>query len=264
MAIPDPKSFVTGAVDRVKSGVLDSVSETGLGSALRSTNLVPGAEAIPGNFTSASWDDDSETKDWRVSLSLPQGDTYARPDASSPDPLAPLRETNNRMVFPYTPQVFITYQANYDNLHPTHSNYPFPIYKNSAIDQFVITGDFTVENSQEGLYWVAATHYLRTITKMSYGENSPARGAPPPVVKLNGYGDFVFNDVPVVVLQWNVELGDSVDYIKVPVGNNGSWAPARSTIAVTVQPSYSRDSVNKFNLKTFAEGGYLNDGPRFI
>lgn len=269
----DPKSL--GLVDKVTGGVLDAVGETGVGKALRAFNLFPGAERTSGSFTSASWDDEDEQIDWRVSLSLPNSLVPPKLKETAPragegprleednNPLRPLKVTNNRLVFPYTPNIYITYSANYDNLAPTHSNYPFPIYQNSAVDQFVITGEFTVENSQEAEYWIAANHYLRTVTKMNYGVDAN-RGAPPPVVKLNGYGDFMFNDVPVVVQQYTVELGDAVDYIKADVGINGSWAPTRSTISVTLQPAFSRDSVNKFSLKKFAEGGYLNDPPGFI
>ena len=80
---------------------------------------------------------------------------------------------------------------------PIHSNYPFFAYQNSQVDQFSITGDFTVENALEGQYWIAAVHYLRSVSKMAYG-NTPNQGSPPPVVRLNGYGDYVFKNVPVV------------------------------------------------------------------
>ena len=268
----DPKSLGEGIVDRAKTGLLETVNESSVGSALRSFNLLPGAEPASGRFVSASWDDEDERVDWRVRLSLPEGGSFniprEAPDAPGPNatsffhPLRPLIATRG-MVFPYTPNIYITYSANYDNLHPTHSNYPFPVYQNSAVDQFVITGEFTVENAAEGEYWIAANHYLRSVTKMAYG-SGPNKGTPPPVLKLNGYGDFVFNDVPVVVQQYTVELGDSVDYIKVDVGNNGSWAPTRSTISITLLPSYSRDSVNQFSLKDFVKGDYINGDPGFI
>jgi len=280
----DPKTLGTDILSKGKSLALDAVDESGIGKLLRSTNLPTGAEPASGGFVSGSWDDEEERVDWRVRLSIPSGlaqrtlsDAPIVTNPGAPggesgerglssiksDPLDPLYETRG-MVFPYTPNIYITYSANYDNLHPTHSNYPFPIYQNSAVDQFVITGEFTVENAREGAYWIAANQYLRTVTKMEYGGDSANTGAPPPVVKLDGYGDFVFRDVPVVVQQYNVELSDAVDYIKVPISQNGSWAPTRSTISVTLQPAYSRNSVNQFSLQKFAKGEYLNNGPGFI
>ena len=60
-----------------------------------------------------------------------------------------------------------------------------------------LSGDFFIQNGVEANYWVGAMHYLRSCTKMFYGGDASEIGAPPPVVKLNGYGDFVFNDVPL-------------------------------------------------------------------
>ena len=62
--------------------------------------------------------------------------------------------------------------AAYSPIKPIHSNYPFFAYQNSQVDQFSITGDFTVENALEGQYWLAAVHYLRSVSKMAYG-NTP-------------------------------------------------------------------------------------------
>jgi hypothetical protein len=204
----------------------------------------------------ASWDSSSETTDWRVRLSLPENGAWK---SGKDGIIAPLLETDG-MVFPYTPSIFITHTANYDKVSPTHSNYPFPIYENSAVDQFTIQGEFTVENAEEGKYWIAANHFLRSVTKMAYGEGSSLKGTPPPVVKLNGYGDFVFQDVPVVIEQYSLNLAPDVDYIRVPIGPNGSWAPTRSEISISVMPTYSRDAVNRFSLDEFVDGnsiGYI-------
>jgi hypothetical protein len=177
--------------------------------------------------------------------------------------MQPLLEAN-AFIFPYTPNIYIAYTAAYDKLSPTHSNYPFPIYQNSSVDQFVLTGTFTAENASEGAYWIAANQYLRSVTKMAYGSNTTNRGSPPPVVKLNGYGDFVFKDVPVVVEQYTVTLPEDVDYIQVPVGANGSYVPTRSEISITVFPTYSRDKVNRFSLDSFVRGDYVQNGGGYI
>jgi hypothetical protein len=265
----DSKSFGTRLVERTKQKLIEEVSDTGFGKALRVLNLLPGANPVKGKFTSASWGS-SGAQDWRVRLSLPPLSYFS--DSSV---LKPLTETNHSMVFPYTPNVFITHQARYNALQPTHSNYPFQIYEGSQVDAITITGDFTVENSREAEYWIAAVHFLRSVTKMSYGESSD-RGAPPPILKLNGYGDFVFNNVPVVITQFNVTLPPEVDYISVgPTDSLGAslavangvasgYAPAKSEISVTVQPTYSRDKVNRFSLDTFVSGGYLGSGEGYL
>jgi len=243
-------------VNNVKQKAIEEISDTNFGRVLRTFNLLPGANPTnDGSFSAATWDTGTNA-DWRVRISLPPGGAF-----SSSTLLAPLKETQNSMVFPYTPQVFITHSANYNALQPTHSNYPFHIYTSSQVDQFTTTGEFTVENSKEAEYWIAAVHFLKSVTKMAYGESSN-KGSPPPVVKLNGYGDYVFNNVPVVVQNFNVTLPSDVDYIPAGIGFNGSYAPTRSEISVALMPQYSRDKVNRFSLDRFVSGGYIgsNDG----
>jgi hypothetical protein len=206
----------------------------------------------------------SESNDWRVKLSLPS--TFA-----SQDVLKPLVETAG-LVFPYTPTILVQHTANYDALQPIHSNYPFPQYQNSQIEDIVITGDFFCENAKDAQYWTAMVHYLRSITKMNYGTDDNS-GAPPPVVKLTGYGDFVFPKVPVAIRNFTVDLPADVDYIKTQVeGDLGinvttsdpaglvGWAPVQSQVSVTVTPVFSRAKVSQFSLNSFVKGDYLGSG----
>ena len=240
---------ITGLVSGAKQRVEDFVQATGFGKALRSFGLLPDAEPSGFEFTSATSGD--ANPDWRVKLSLPKNFGGSM--------LAPLAETDG-LVWPYTPQIYITHSANYTPIQPVHSNYPFFAYQNSRVDAFSIVGDFYVENNYEGQYWLAAVHYLRSITKMAYGKTSNV-GAPPPVVRLNGYGDYVFKDVPVIIQSFAIELGQDVDYIKVPgYGPNGAWVPTRSNIQATVQPIYSRRAVEQFSLDQFVKGGYVGKG----
>ena len=239
----------------VGRSVTNAISDTGFGKALRSVGLLPGAAPTAGTgFVEARWGSEVDL-DWRVRLSVPQNYKSSRL-------LTPLLETNG-LMFPYTPQIIMESSANYNSLHPTHSNYPFPAYQNSQVNAMTLIGDFFVENEKEGQYWVAATHYLRSITKMAYGATSN-QGSPPPIVKLNGYGDYVFKDVPVVVQMFTVELPNDVDYIQVGVGDNGTWVPTRSSISVVVQPAYSRKNITKFSLDAFVNGQYVVDGKGFI
>lgn len=232
-------------------------------------------------------------QDWRVKLSLPTTEPYA----SESRLLYPLHTTGG-LVFPYTPTILMSHSASYNALQPTHSNYPFQVYANSQVDQLVITGDFFVQNGFEAQYWVAGLHYLRSISKMFYGGEGENQGAPPPVVYLSGYGDYVFNKVPVVVTTFTIDMPDSVDYIATEIVDNPSakvatkknkphidpnkpyatpeyaadtfyqqghqkdarhgWAPAQSLFSVTVQPLYSRRALESFSLERFVRGEYVN------
>ena len=206
-------------------------------------------------FGDVSWkgaDDD----DWRVKLSLPSGLNLEA------NLQAELLRTNG-LIFPYTPQIILSHSASYGQVKPTHSNYPFPAYQNSQPDIIQVSGDFVVESEAEGTYWVAAVHYLRSITKMAYG-NTSQQGSPPPIVQLNGYGDFVLKNVPCVATQFTVDLPMDVDYIHVP-GAINTWVPTRSLISIQLQPTYSRRAVQQFSLDKFKSGAYAKgNGPGFI
>jgi hypothetical protein len=203
-----------------------------------------------------------EEKDWRVSLSVPNHPSFATSDI-----LEPLASTGNRFVFPYTPTIILQHSANYSNVSPIHNNYPFFAYQNSQVNELVIVGQFYVQNALEARYWVAALHYLRSITKMDFGMFGT--GEPPRIVKLNGYGDFVFNDLSCVVTTFTVDMPNEVDYIATGLGNtNGdpagskhiSWAPAESQFSVSVQPIYSRKKVSEFVYGSFVRGDMIDKG----
>ena len=253
-----------GAVSNIARGfgsnLVDEITDSfGLGKLLRSSNIPLFGMSKGVGFSEASWGSKSP-EDWRVRLSIPANFNLGQGVLQKK-----LTDTNG-MVFPYTPQIILQHSANYGSMRPTHSNYPFPVYQNSQADTISITGDFLVENADEATYWIAAVHYLRSVTKMSYGIDTTNQGSPPPVVKLNGYGDFVLKNVPVVVNLFSVDLPSDVDYIHVPgIGPEGTWVPTRSQIAIQVTPTYSRRSVQSFSLDKFIAGGYANgSGVGFI
>lgn len=231
-------------------------------SQIRLGNLPAGAEYTEQTRAYGSYSASSQTSgaDWRVKLSLPNIPEYLNSSM-----FTPLRYSGNAMVFPTTPQITVAHSASYNSLSPTHTNYPFLQYQNSAIEDITITGEFPVENESDGRYWIAAVHFLRSVTKMFYG-NSTNLGAPPPIVYLSGYGDFIFNKVPCVVKMFSLDLRNDVDYIKVPINggfstdNNSSsysYVPVLSNLNIIVQPIYSRDDVSQFNLDEFTQGGYI-------
>ena len=185
--------------------------------------------------------------------------------------LSPLFVQNDgHMVFPYTPSIIISHSANYNTVSPIHNNYPFFAYQNSQVDALTIVGQFYCQNSLEAQYWTACLHYLRVMTKMDYGSRSS--GAPPPIAKLNGYGDYVFNNVPVIIQNFTVDMPNEVDYVACgftpgaisPVDFGGTtkfgWAPSESQFSITVQPIYSRDSQTNFSYRNFINGSDLGKG----
>jgi len=232
-------------------------SAQGFMKGVRSKNLP--SDGVPQfkTNTEAIIADGKNNNDWRVSLSVPP----IIKELKSPL-LEPLMVTGDRMIFPFTPSVIFSHQASYSAMQPVHSNYPFYNYQNSSVDAITISGDFFTETNKDAEYWVAAVTFLRTATKMFYGDNGANSGNPPVIVKLNGYGEYVFKNVPCVITNFNIDMPQDVDYFKTTIqgdepsneGKAGTWVPAQSLIAVTVQPIYSRTHVEQFNLNDFVKG----------
>jgi len=250
------ENAINPIVGKVKQDVSDFFTDTGFGKALRSSNLLTGAQPQGISFEEANWGT-SNNLDWRVRLSVPE--------SFKDSPLMqPLVAQTNGLVWPYTPQVMIEQSASYSAMTPVHSNYPYYSYQNSQVSAINVMGEYFIENALEGEYWVAAIHYLRSVTKMAYGGNTSNQGSPPPVVRLNGYGDYVFKNVPVIVQSFTVELPSDVDYIQVGLGANGNWVPTRSTINVSMTPIYSRRATTEFNLDAFVRGDYVINGKGYL
>jgi len=133
--------------------------------------------------------------------------------AEESDILYPLKQTDG-VIFPYTPQVNLTYSSNYDQVDVVHSNYKLYNYRNSSVDNVSIIGDFTAQDTMEANYLLAVIHFFRSVTKMFYGQDSnPTRGTPPPICYISGYGKYAFNMHPVLIQSFTLNYPNDVDYI---------------------------------------------------
>lgn len=225
-------------------------------------SVSPGAAPRRRPFTpatvseSVARNDRAEAGDWRVSLAVPSV------IAGGPV-LEPLTRTGNRMIFPFNPTLLMQQDASYSSISPVHSNYPYHAYQNSQVSAITITGEFVNENQEDGRYYIAVLHFLRTMTKMYYGEGENA-GNPPLLSRLNGYGKHVLNDIPVVITNFSVDFAQAVDYIECEVDGKSNYVPVESMITVTCMPNYSRRATSGFNLKEFAEGKFVGSSQGFI
>lgn len=259
-----------------------------------------GAEGFGVIGSSARWNTRSEKTDWRVKLTLPTESTLRQLFFGGDNSIMRPLSSFNGIVFPLTPSVLINHTASYNPMAATHSNYPFYAYGHSEVSAITVIGDFPVQNSEDARNWVATLHFLRAVTKMFFGgEDNALKGNPPPILQLNGYGNHVFNNVPVVVTNFTVDLRNTVDYICTDQSRgvftdaqgrtsstrqidsnaiaddlsrtvtnpsiNRTWAPTDSQFNVQLQPVYSRESIKKFSMQQFVNGSLSNkDGIGFI
>lgn len=209
---------------------------------IRRRNIPPGANPTPLPYNIASWKA-SGAPDWRVKLSIPSGVSFG--------PLHGSLAKTGGCMWPYTPSINFGTGAVYSEMTPTHALYPYVVYQNSMVQDINISGTFTCQNAEEATYIIAAQHYLATVTKSAYA-NSAFQGSPPPVVFLNGYGQFMFQNVPVVITSWSLNLPSEVDYIQSTVG---TYAPTKCEIQANCKVAYSRSKTQSFSLQSFAASG---------
>lgn len=213
--------------------------------------------------------------DTRVKISDPSGVLIG-----SAGVLTPLRRTGNKVIFPYTPEISLSHQANYSDETLTHSNYAYLFYQNSTVSEISISGQFSAQTNEDAQYVLAVQNFFRAATKMFYGSDV-LQGLPPIVLRLDGHGDYQFSSVPVVITNFSTSLPSDVDYITAgriqgttvfpdegvdvdisPAGSE-TRVPTLQTFNVTCRPLYSRRSASEsFNYRAFASGNLLANNSR--
>jgi len=255
-------------VKNVGTGILNRTVGRLFGSGIRGNSNIKRA--------TARWSGRADSQDWRVKLTVPNGPLTGFFDFDTNPLMQPLAGIGG-IFWPLTPSMVIQHSANYNAMDMTHSNFPHQAYQNSQVDSLNIIGEYPVQNQDDAKHWVATVNFLRTATKMFFGKDDGTglKGNPPPILHLSGYGDHMFQKVPVVLNSFNVELRAGIDYISTKQEStsfkqlNGpdagydlsanstepmTWAPTLSNISVLVTPIYSRDSVKNFSMKKFVNG----------
>jgi len=226
-AIPVPPA----PADIVQTGNLDSQSSSNSGSSsgssgseLRVTIQVP-SDYVSGQYTSGSVNGE---------LSALQA-----------------------IIFPNTPQISIEHKATYNAISPTHSNYNINFYKNSSVEDISISGIFTVQNDVDAQVYLSTVFLLRALTKMRFSTDSDA-GSPPPICRLNAYGQYMLANVPVGITSFKLDLPNDVDYYLNSSGAFGSHlVPTRCTITVNCKVMFSRAEMLSASVSSFLSGSGL-------
>jgi len=223
---------------------------------LLSNALNPGGASSGGN-TQANVSFNAEN-DIRARLALsPQSGPLFYKDGSN-QLMAPLGQTDG-VVWPYTPNINVSYSASYAGQNPSHTNYTQQSYGMSSVDQISVVGQFTANNQDEARYLLATLWFLKSATKSFYGTDQN-RGTPPPVLRFSAHGVHMFKSVPVVITNTVQDFESNVDYIDTPLqpgsGSIGNMTrvPTLITINVTLQPVVSRSAQQRFSLENYAKG----------
>jgi len=166
------------------------------------------------------------------------------------------------LIFPYTPSVTVQYVSNYNPMSFSETNYSYKSWTNSDVSDITVVGLFTASNIQEARYMLAAIHFLKGATKGGFGLNDKLRGVSPAVYHFNYLGEYQFKNVPVVISNVTLDYSKDDDYVPVMVAGNDTkdYVPASMEVTAILSPQYNTQVVrDKFDIKKFREGGYLDD-----
>lgn len=231
--------------------------------AVESANAFASIQAV------STEDEDGElsgTYDWRARLRPKEGGIerfYGDIGGDGDYLLSPLQRTKG-IVWQYTPTIFMSGSAEYNETIMQGMNYPINTFISSRPPDIPVTADFSANDIYEARYLLAIMTFLKICTKASFGDDAVARGTagtPPPVLLFEYLGDHGFNKVPVVVTNWSMQLPDNVDYVPVVVNKQVTYVPTLTNIMINLKPQYTPHKLRRrFSIDGITSGIQYTDG----
>lgn len=175
--------------------------------------------------------------------------------------MAPLLNTNG-VIFPYSPQIQFEQAVNYVEVGMVHTNTDYFSYQRTPSVNINITGKFTCQNQTEGKYALAVIHFFRTASKMYFGEKAGLNaGLPPPILKLNGYGTYMFNELNCILKSHSFSYNEQIDTVQVTTANGYVRLPAMFDISCSLTVQQTPSKMRKeFDLDSFRTGTLMAKG----
>lgn len=208
----------------------------------------------------------SGTYDWRARLRPKNGGMqrfYSNVGVDGDYLLRPLEDTGG-IVWQYTPTIFMSGSAEYNETMMQGMNYPINTFISSRPPDIPITADFSANDIYEARYLLAVMTFLKVCTKAAFGDDAVAKGTagtPPPVLLFEYLGDHGFNKVPVVVTNWSMQLPDNVDYVPVVVNDTTTYVPTLTNIMINLKPQYTPHKLRRrFSVEGVTSGAQYKDG----
>ncbi len=229
----------------------------------------PASKTTDASTSTGAQENTSSNSDYRARLQLykKNADTFF---ANETNVLTPLK-ANRGVVFPYTPNIFLSRSANYGSMDFKGANFPVYTYMNSSPPMLPLIVQFTATTKEEAKYMLAAWRFFNILTQSDFGEQAvltKKAGSPPPVLQFSYLGPFGFDRVPVLMTDFNVIIGNNVDMVPVehPVSQdfieasafskkNVTFMPVEVEFTINMVPQYSPRRVRKdFNLDSMRQG----------
>jgi hypothetical protein len=257
--------FGGGVPDFSDNGYRDLVNNRLSNIALQTSTTIASQNTISNAGTSEKL---SKGYDWRARLRPKAGgvEQFYGAVAGGDALMRPLKESGG-LVWQYTPNIFLSGTAEYNQTLLQGMNYPINTFVSSRPPDIPVAADFTANDIYEARYLLAVMTFLKVCTKSYYGDSAVASGdygTPPPVLLFEYLGDHGFNKVPVVVTNYSIQLSDDVDYIPVLVETQGTTVthvPTKTNIVITLTPNYTPHKLRRrFDVNAVRSGKAYRDG----
>jgi len=229
-------SSISSGLSNLTGSFAGSASATRLAAAGLSKNglsLPNKSSLLPQTSNNVSFNSSGDSAgpsgtDWRVRVSVnsKSGILYWAEGDSGIQ--APLKNTDG-VIFPYVPSLTVAYNAKYATQPLTHTNYQNYFYESSEVQSISLNADFSIQNTDEAAYFLAALYFFRSATKMFYGQSGAYQGSPPPIVYLDGYGAHYLPHVPCLITAFSHTMPSDVDYMEVKVQRPGETKVTNAT-----------------------------------
>jgi hypothetical protein len=186
--------------------------------------------------------------------------------------MSPLRETHG-LMFPITPTISENLDVSYQSYEMSHSLMPIQAFKSGSSKTLSLEALFIAQTDIEARYCLACIHFLRTFTKMDFGENNPYAGTPPPILMFNAYGNAMFHNLPVIITGGSINWPNDVDYVYTTTSSSATtstrtvnsmiangWVPSKFQVSLNMVVQITPAKMKKFDLTKFRNGDLMNDG----
>ncbi len=174
--------------------------------------------------------------------------------------LAPLAKTGG-VVFPYSPTIQVSHQANYGTYDVAHSVYQANYWVNTRNPSISLTAQFASQTHDDAEYNAAALHFFKSMTKGEFGRSSGNPGVPPPVLKFSAFGELNMKNVPVILTGFSYTLPEDIDYVSLTQNGIDVSVPALFLASIELQVQQRPVNVrNTFNAGQYRDGSLLKRG----
>ncbi len=204
--------------------------------------------------------------DTRVRLRAMRGDEQQREvyGEDTPDNILRILYETDGLLFPYTPTIGFSQDVSYKNVGLVHTIGDIETYTRTPSVGLNVSATFTVQNQREGQYALAALHFLRTVSKMYFGETDKAAGKaglPPPVLIFTGYGNYMFDNLPVILKTHSYTLDKSMNMVTINTAQGTARLPSMFEVSMQLQVQQTPKAMRKdFSLDAFRTGALMSAG----